>query len=466
MTFSQYLLALRGRIWVFAALMAATIAAAICVSLVLPKSYQSTVSILVDNRDEQSLAGAAPDVRQKIGYMQTQVDLIQSQRVARKVVEDMKLHENPSARQAFAASGNPGDIQDWIASGLLFGLKVESSQSSVINLTYTANNARFAADVANAFAKAYMDVTLALRVDPTRQAATWFDEQLKGLRDNLEVSQNKLAAYQREKGIIATDERLDVENSRLAELSTQSLQASNMTYDSAARLGQTRSNTPKESLPEVLANPLVQTLKGEVLRGEAKLQELSTRLGPNHPQYIQQQSENDAMRSRMNAEISKVVGGVQSATSQSAAREASLKRDLAAQRERVVQLRDARAQASVLVRDVDTAQKAYEAALQRSIVNKVESGARQTNVTVLNPALEPSRPSRPKVFMNVILGTVLGFFLGLGAVFLMELLDRRVRSPADLDNGLDAPLLGTVQTWEPSKLLGGPGGMKSLPSAA
>jgi chain length determinant protein EpsF len=465
MTIKQFFLALRGRYWIFLALMLGTIAAAVGVSLLLPKTYLSTVSMLVDNPDQQTLAGQPVDARAKIGYMQTQVDLILSQRVARKVVEDLKLHENPGARQAFKESGARGDIQDWIATGLTFPLKVESTQSSVINLTYADSDPKFAAAVANAFAKAYMDVTLALRVEPNKQAAGWFDEQLKGLRTSLEETQAKLAAFQRQKGIIATDERIDVENARLAELSSQSLQAANATYDSASRLGQARSNTPKESLPEVLANPLVQTLKGEVLRGESKLSELATRLGPNHPQYQQQVAENQALRSRMNAEIARVVGGVESATAQSAAREASLKRDLAAQRARVIELRDARAQASTLQRDVDTAQRAYEAALQRYLVNKVEGGARQTNVTVLSPALEPSRPAKPNVRLNILLGVIVGIMLGLGAVFLLELLDRRVRNAGDLEMGvIDAPVLGTLETWRPSQLLGGPGGARALPS--
>jgi chain length determinant protein EpsF len=466
MTIKQFLLALRGRYWIFLALMLATIAAAIIVSLVLPKTYQSTVSLLVDNADQQTLAGQVVDARAKIGYMQTQVDLIQSQRVARKVVEDLKLHESEGAKAGYQQSGARGDIQDWIGASLLYGLKVESTQSSVINLTYVANDAKFAADVANAFAKAYMDVTLALRVEPSKQAASWFDDQLKGLRESLESAQARLAAFQREKGIIATDERIDVENARLGELSSQALQASNMTYDSAARLGQTRSAaTHKESLPEVLANPLVQTLKTEVLRAESKLQELSTRLGPNHPQYQQQMAEISALRSRMNAEIGRVVGGVQSATSQSAARESALKRDLAAQRAKVIELRDARAQSSIFQRDVDTAQRAYEAALQRFLVNKVEGGAKMTNVTVLSPAIEPSRPSKPKVLLNIALGVVVGIFLGLGAVFLLELLDRRVRSSTDLEVGVDAPLLGTLREWHPSALLGAPGkGARALPS--
>jgi chain length determinant protein EpsF len=467
MNVGQFLLALRGRLWVFLSLLIATVAAAAGVTLLMHKTYEATVALLLDNRDEQSLAGTVPSARERIGFMQTQMDIIGSQRVTRKVAEDLKLADDPKTRQAFARSNAKGSIEDWLGAQLLAGLKVGSSQSSVIQLTYSSDDAKFAAVVANAFAKAYMDTTLALRVDPTRQAASWFDEQLKVLRKDLESAQEKLARFQKEKGIITTDERVDVENARLAELSTQTLQAQNLTYESQSRSSLASGNRSPENLPEVIGNPLVQALKTELLRDEAKLQELSTRLGPNHPQYQQQASEIAALRSRMNAEIGRVVAGVQNVTAQNRARQGALQAALEAQRRKVIEMRDAKNEAFILTRDVDTAQKAYEAALARQLVNKVESGARQTNVTVLNPAAEPSRPSRPRVAINILLGLVAGLALGLGAVFLLELLDRRVRSGDDLGAGFDAPLLGTLKPWHPSRLLGGNGGdTRALPSPA
>jgi chain length determinant protein EpsF len=462
MTIKQFLLALRGRMWIFLALLGGTIVAAAIVSLLLSKTYMSTVSLFVDNADQQTLQGQPQDVRAKIGYMQTQVDLIQSQRVARKVVEDMQLADSPQAREAFVKSnGGRGDLVDSIASGLLLGLKVDTTQSSVINVTYIAGDAHFAAAAANAFAKAYIDLTLALRTEPNKQAAAWFDDQLKSLRDQLDVAQRKLADYQREKGIIATDERVDVESARLAELSSQSLRASDDMYAMSGRSSAGARSV--ETSPDVIASPLVQTLKGELLRGEAKLQEMSTRLGPNHPDYVQQKAQVDALRSRMQAEQSHIVGGARSATAASAAREASLKRDLERQRQRVIELRDARAQSSTLLRDVDTAQKAYEAALQRFLVNKVESGARSTNASILSPAVEPTRPFKPKVGLNIALGVIVGLLLGIGAVFLLELLDRRVRSADDLVITVEAPLLGALKPWHPAGLLGGPN-QRALPS--
>ena len=467
MTFQQFLLALRGRWTVFLALLGATVLAAFLVTLVMPKTYEAVASVLVDAKDDQMINQPLGSPRQNIGYMQTQIDIIQSERVARKVVEDMKLADNPGIKAAFLKrTGGRGSIEDWLAMSLLTDLKVDSSQSSVILLKYTTNDSKFAADVANAFAKAYVDLTLRLRVEPTKEAAQWFDDQLKDLRTQLERAQARLAAFQREKGIIATDERVDVETARLNELSSQALQASAQSYDFATRLGQAKGKTAPESLPEVIGNPTIQNLKAELLRAEAKLAEASTRLGPNHPQYQQQATEVKALRERMNSEMGKIIGGVQSATSQNYARESALKRDLAEQRKKVEALRDARSQSVVLQRDVDTAQKAYEAALQRYLVNKVESGARSTNVTILNPATEPTHPTKPNVPLNIALGVIVGLMLGLGAVFLLELMDRRVRSTADLDGTLDAPLLGTLHPWQPSRLLGGADPPRALPGPA
>jgi chain length determinant protein EpsF len=379
------------------------------------------------------------------------------------VVKDLGLAEHPSVRADWQKSGGKGSPEDWVAQGLLSKLKVDVSQSSVIGITYSASDSKFAADIANAFANAYVSTTLNLRVEPAKQASAWFDDQLKGLRSDLESAQAKLAAFQREKGILIVDERMDVETGRLAELSSQALQATSTSYDNASRMGQAKSRSA-ETLPEVIANPLVQGLKTEQLRAESKLAELATRLGPNHPQYIQQKSEVDALRSRVAGEMGKVAGGLQTATAQAQAREAALKADLAAQRKKV-----ARAESQILVRDVETSQKAYEAALARYHVNKIEGGARQTNVTVLNPAIEPTFPSKPRVSLNIALGFFVGTLLGLAAIFLLEILDRRVRSDPDLDGvmlGIDVPMLGTLHTWHPSRMLGGDEAPKALPSPA
>src|SRR5690606_11240434 len=97
-----------------------------------------------------------------IGYMQTQVGIITSERVARRVVRELRLAEHPRARRAYEDSGYEGPIEDWLAQSLLKRLKVTTSQSNIIHVTVGAGEPRLAADIANAFARIYIDTVLAL----------------------------------------------------------------------------------------------------------------------------------------------------------------------------------------------------------------------------------------------------------------------------------------------------------------
>jgi capsular polysaccharide biosynthesis protein len=103
--------------------------------------------------------------------------------------------------------------------------------------------------------------------------------------------------------------------------------------------------------------------------------------------------------------------------------------------------------------------------MQRFVVSQVDSRANQTNVSVLNPAVAPIKPSYPNILLNIALSLVVGTMLGLGIVILMEKFDRRVRSLVDLE--LDVPLLAMLNAWRPAgnRLLGQPSGAERvLPS--
>ena len=471
MNLNLFLSALRARLGMFALALAATILAATVASLLWPKSYKATASVLVDaNKDEQSLSNVLLPPRERISYMQTQMDIITSERVARKVVQDLKLAESPSSRTAFEEeAGGKGSIEDWLAETLLKRLKLETTQSSVIQINFSSVDPRFSALVANAFAKAYIDTMLELRVEPTRQAAEWYDEQLKTLRANLEDAQAKLTNYLQREGIVSVDERYDVDTTRLGALSEQVVKAQEQTFQWNAREQQAREFLKRggslDRLPDVLDNPFIQRLKTDLHQGEAKLRELATQYGSNYPQYQRQLSENRSLREKLDAEMKKVAEGIASSARQSRQREADLTKAMSAQRTRLLELKDTRNEFTVLRRNVESAERAYDTAMQRHVVSEVESRASQTNVTVLNPAAVPGKPSLPKIPLNIALSVVVGTMLGIGMVVLMEMLDRRVRSRSDLN--LDVPLLVVLNAWQPAanRLLGPPSGAaRALPN--
>ncbi len=475
MSLQQFLLALRARFGVFATVLAATVLAAIVASLLLPKSYKATVSLLVDAKDEQSLSNVLRPLilpQERLSYLQTQMDIITSKKVARKVVQDLKLAESPSTQAAFEEeAGGEGSIEDWLIESLLKKLKVETSQSNVIQVSFSAADPRHSAAIANAFAKAYVNTMLELRVEPTREAAAWFDEQLKSLRANLEDAQAKLTDYHRQHGIVSDDERVDVDNTRLGVLSEQVLRAQEQTLQWNTREQQARKflepGGSPDRLPDVLDNPFIQRLKTDLLQGEAKLQELATQYGSNYPQYQRRLSENRSLREKLDAEMRKIVAGIESSARQSRQREVELRRALAAQHARVLGLKENRNELTVLKRNMESAERTYDTAMQRFVVSQVDSRASQTNVTVLSPAVAPLKPSRPNIILNLALSWVVGTMLGIGVVILMETFDRRVRSRGDFDNAWSVPLLGVLNAWRPAEhpQLGRPGGTgRALPN--
>jgi chain length determinant protein EpsF len=447
--------ALRARFGAFCLVAGATVFAAAAVSLALPKSYEARALLLVDAaREEQSLSNVLAPPRERIGYLQTQADILTSERVARRAVRDLALAQDPALREAFAAGGASGPIESWIAETLRKKLEVETSQSNVIHLGYASQDPELSARVVNGFAQAYVDTMLELRVEPTRQAALWFDEQLKSLRANLEDAQEQLTRYHRQEGIISADERTDVENARLSELSAQLVRAEERGIDLRTRERQARdalAGGAAERLPDVLASEAVRALKADLTRGTAELERLATQYGSRHPIYLRRDAENRELRARLRAEAGRVVAGIANERRQGERREAELRAALEAQRARLLGLKEGRNQLAVLARDVETAQRTYETALQRAVVSQVESRASQTNVVLLNPAVAPRKPARPKVVLNILLALVAGTLLGAGLVVLLEMFDRRVHTRGDLFEATAVPLLGELAAWKPAR---------------
>jgi polysaccharide biosynthesis transport protein len=457
----QFLRALRARFGVFMLVLGATMLAAAVASLMLAKTYKATVTLLMDARNEQSMSGAQRPLilpLERLAFLETQKDILTSKKVARKVVQDLKLAEEPAVRMILGDEpAGAAPIEDRAVDAVLKKLKVETSQSNVIRVSYASPDAAAAAQIANAFAGAYIDTLLQLHVEPAREATAWFEEQLKRLRASLEEAQARLTENYQQREIVAADERLDVENSRLQALSDETVRAQERSFQWDSREQQARNAVRRgaspDRLPDVLDNSFIQRLKGDLLLGEARLKQLATQYGQNHPHYQRQVSENQSLREKLDAEMAKVVASVGSSARQSRDREAALAQATEAQRKRMLGLKQGRNELTVLRRNVESAERAYDTALQRSVASQVDSRVNQTSVTVLSPAVVPARPASPRMDLNLALAAAVGVMLGIGIVLLLEMTDRRVRSQDDLENAWDVPLLGELKPWKPARRL-------------
>jgi len=426
------------------------------VSAFMPKVYTATASLVVNLQGPDPVTGLAMPSQLIPGYLATQVDIISSHNVALKVVDNLKLAPaastpagtNPTAANsggahpsATAASADGRmSARDWQANTLLKNLDVQPSrESSVLYVTYKSRDPQTAARVANAFVQAYIQTNLELKTQPARQTASWYDEQLGELRNSLAKAQAKLSGYQQSKGIVSLDNKLDTESARLAELSTQLVAAQAQTFET-----QSQQTTSSNASPSVVNNQLIQGLKSELARAEAKLSNLGEREGKNYPEYQRAEAEVNSLRAKVNSEIGVTRQSLNNSFSAARQREGALRAALAAQKAKVLALNAERDGGAVLAREVEGAQKLYDQALQRYGQTRLEGHAGQTEVAVLSSAVIPSSPASPRLALNLALAVFLGALLGIGLALIREMTDRRVRSAYDLVAVLGAPVLGVL----------------------
>lgn len=442
MSFAQFLAILRARRVVAAAVFVFVLLVTGGVSLLLPKQYTATASIVADNKLDP-IVGALAQANVP-SFVATQIDVIQSDRVALKVVSNLKLDENPQIRQKWQdATQGQGSIDVWLAEAFQKGLVVKPSrESNVITVAYTAPDPKFAAAVANAFVQAYLQTSLELRVDPARQYSTFFESRAKDARDALEAAQAKLSNYQQASGIVATDERLDVESARLAELSTQLVGMQAMSSESGSRNAQAA--TSAERLPEVLNNSLISSLKADLARNEARMQELGSRLGDSHPAVKELKANITDSREKLEQEIRRITGSLGVNNNVNRQREAEVRAALNAQRDKVLKLKAARDELAVLQRDVESAQRAYDAVTSRLTQSSLESQTTQSNISVLTTATPPLKHASPRLTLNLALATVVGLLLAVAAAVGAEQFDRRLRCQEDIGAALGLPVLGAM----------------------
>lgn len=450
MNIQQFIDILRGRKNLVLLTLLLTVIIASVITLRTPNSYIATVSLIVSVEENVPYVSFSDQVQLSNSYMITQINIIQSHEVAVRVVDKLNLADNPTHQVNYMqATEGRGAIRDWLAGWLLAKLTVQPSRASrVVNIYFTSSDPRFAADVANAFAEAYIDTRLALRVEPARKSTEWLEEQLHPLRQKVEGARTTLIDYQKENEIVATDDRLDMETEHLQALSKEFV-----TAQAAARVAVNRESQMEglleegrslETLPEILGNSYIQSIKSELLRQENQLALAAYETGKKHPQYQRAKAEVQNLRRKLKNEIAFYARSIGD--------EAKLAREwvqvmeewLVVQKQRILELRRGRDDISVLVREVESAQHAYDDALAHFNQATMESLVRQTDVALFSRAREPLTPSSPKVKRNLIVAVGLGALLGIGLALLFEIANRRVRSMQNLSKDLGMPALGEL----------------------
>jgi succinoglycan biosynthesis transport protein ExoP len=450
MSFNQFLVILRARWLIAAGIFVAVFVLIAFASVIWPKQYTATASVVIDSKTDPvaQANGAAGGGEMPATYVNTQADIISSIRVAQRVVKTLKLDQQPEARKLWA-KGPDDDISVTVAK-LILDKKLlvapahdsPTHSSNVIDISVTWSDPATAAALANGFAQAAIETNIELKVEPAKQYASWFDQRSRALRADLEDKQKKLSDFQSKNGIIATDEKLDVENARLNELSTELVTIQGLRQDSQSRQHQVGSDI--STLPEVLQSPVIQSLKAALVQAEAKKPDVAARLGKNHPDYQAVEGEISDLRTRIAQESANIATSLGNATQSNLRRENDVRQALEAQKKKVLELKYQHDQSAMFESDVTAAQRDLDQVSQRLAQSNLESLTQQTNVVQLSTATAPSGASSPKIVINLIVAIFLGGMLGIATALAAEMRNRRVREDEDIIDLLGVPLLGKI----------------------
>lgn len=446
MSLQQFFLALRYRWFTALSVWALTVLVVVLLaSLLMPTRYRASSELLIEEEKLDPISGAALAGGSLPNRITTEADVLRSERVVSLALQAMSPQERGKLQERWQSqTDGQGDFKAWAVLELQRTTEVRPTRDSrVLSVAHSAQDPHFAAAFVNALTKAYLDTSVELRLEPARQYNAFFDERATQLRARLYEAQKRASEFQRRNGITTMDERLDVEDARLSELSAQVVALQARAGEAARR--RSEAAAAPDRMEEVLKDPSVAALASALSLQQARLTELMERMGNRHPQVIEARAATAALNDRLDSARRRAAaafeGGSRVLTGQLTERTQALE----LQRDKVLQRKAARDQARLLQNEVDVAQRSFDALIDRLNKTTLEKSAPQVSVSILKAATAPMVPASAAITTNLSVGAVLGLLMALIATVVAEARDRRLRTADDVSSSLEQPVLAVLR---------------------
>ena len=422
-------------------------------SLSLSPVYQSTVSILIESNEAKAVSVqqiVSIDKSQR-AYYKTQYEVLKSRQLAEKVADSIQLSKHPLYRKK-----NLSNKQ--LAPSLIGGLSVSPLRGTyLVYITYKSQDPELAAQVANAYAQAYIDNHLDSKLTATVKAQSWLSERLSSLKLKLEDSERKLRAYREQENLLDVNGVKSVAISQHEQISSQLIEVrKNKTeaqnnYDQLTSL--IKSANPSNSssftsellsVSNILNQPIIQQIKSQESALELKIAELSNRYGPLHPKMKSAKSELISIQKKLELQVKDLVRVYEKELQVYKQTERSLLEQIQGSNSEIKRINNKNFELSKLEREVEVNQELYDLFLTRESETLGISGFETPPARILDPASVPGSP----ILLNKRLIVVGAFFISLliacALVVLYDILDNTIKTPNDVEQKLSSHLLGIL----------------------
>lgn len=407
--------------------------------------YVARSSLLVQPRGEVvvDVKSVTPDMPASADLVDTRVLLVQSPLLARRVAA---IYD---ARHPAAQPRNPSQI-DALAAELLGMISAARAGGTyIIDITATSENAEQATEVANLFAEQFVASDKDAKVAANSNADTWLRQRSAELEREATAADAALQQYKIRNGLLSANGRSGAEN-QISNLDSGIAQAEAELAEKQGRLAAARrqltSGGGGADVGAALGSGTIGSLRQQEATASAKVAQLQSVYGEQHPLRRQAQSELADVRSQIQLEIDRILSNLEAEVRVASSRLSSLRASRQQSMSVLASNNAAQVGLEELQRRADAAKQIYETFLNRSRETAAQQGLQQADVRVAVLADVPFEPDFPNWRLALAFALVGGVLLGVIAIAVAEYLQGGVRTKADVERRLRVRYAGAVPT--------------------
>jgi polysaccharide biosynthesis transport protein len=424
--------------------------------------FQATTTIQIDRRTLSLGASAdTPWVENwfNMEFYPTQYTLLQSRGLAERVVTDLRLVEDPVFNPGWAsfdkkkAATSELDAAQLGGLGqrLLGGLEIAPIKNTqLVAINYRSTSPELAARIANGVAESFIDWGIEDRSTSAGKASSFLGKQIESLKQEISDKEATLQAYSRRSDIVTIDPSTNPTLERLQALNKDYIAAVSSRIEKEASYNQAI-GAPPETLADSLSGGLVSTQRHDLLAMEQEYNAKRATYKPDMPDMVALQAKINDAQKRMKSLVAETVDQARRSARtefETAKRqEDALRDELNRAREDTINMGSAAVQYNNLNMEVETQRQLLDNMLKRQSETEVTArlqATRESNVRVVDRALQPGSPFAPSLKRDVGMAIGLGLFLGIGCIFLLEYLDRSLKTAEEAERLLGVPVLAVI----------------------
>lgn len=464
----QYLAIARRRKWLILGAIVLGLAAGLIVTMLMTPKYRaiSTLEIQRENFNIVKVEGVEPESSPvDLEFYQTQYGLLQARSLAEQVALELNLVDRPDLFEMF---GDP-DAGDWFKDGrLVSGESTRDERvrraaeilldnfavspvrlSRLVSITFTSPNAEFSARVVNAWGQNFIETTLQRRFDATSYARKFLEDRLGQLRQRLDESERILVSYASREGIINLPQSTGPNGEPLGE---RSIVAEDLTVLNRELAAATSDRVRAESRLRSAGGEVIEALQNDAISGlrqrraelAAEYSRQLVQFEPEYPSVRALRTQIEQLDRSIAREETRVKSTLRESYDAAASREQRLQGRVDGLKSDLLDLRRRSIRYNIYQRDVDTNRELYNGLLQRYKEIGVAGGVGANNISIVDRAIIPEKPSSPSLPLNLLLALIGGTVLGGALAFAAEQIDEAIADPTEVEKGLNLPLLGAI----------------------